>query len=156
MQTPTCPTEIQTPVWWGLVLVVLLGCARPPAAEAPDAAPPSDAAFAMDAGCIHPNLPNVRACCGAPGERPGGNCIPWATLDRCSKEGETHDVKALRHCCPGLQVITMSAPLPEPAADGGTCSSGYHPIYTTYICARCPDGTCGPGENRCNCPEDCQ
>ncbi len=25
-----------------------------------------------------------------------------------------------------------------------------------YICIKCGDGTCGRGENKCNCPEDCQ
>jgi hypothetical protein len=128
-----------------LFVVLLLACAQPPAAlEKPDTR------------CVHPNKPDVNVCCGAAGERPGANCIPWALLDNCSKEGDVEDGKLLRFCCPGLQPIAMSAPLPEPAPDGGTCSTGHDSINPTAICAYCPDGKCGPAENRCNCPQDCK
>jgi len=49
-------------------------------------------------------------------------------------------------CCPGLTDISCSAPDGE-----GGC-----PICTgARPCAYCPNGTCGPGENECNCPADC-
>lgn len=25
-----------------------------------------------------------------------------------------------------------------------------------YVCVNCPNGECGAGENRCNCPQDCR
>ena len=148
-----------------VLAVLVIGCGQRAGLQAVDAAVDAVAgpqavdsgAGAMDAGCVHPNQPGVPVCCGLPGQRPGSNCIPWATLDRCSKAGEFFDAKALKYCCPGLQTISHSVPVAEPSADGGTCKEIGHDGFTTvYICAACADGTCGPGENRCNCPQDCK
>jgi len=43
-------------------------------------------------------------------------------------------------CCPGLKWIPRVC---GQALDGGS------------ICAKCGDGRCGTGENKCNCPSDC-
>jgi hypothetical protein len=99
--------------------------------------------------CEHPNHPGIRACCGRPGENPG-NCVPWSLLDQpCSGLGETMDIKRYIVCCKGLSGISTAAP-----NDAGACTEPFH-LDPTHVCAICGNGTCGPGENRCNCPQDC-
>jgi hypothetical protein len=111
-----------------------------------------------DAGqtpCEHPNHPGIKACCGRPSERQGIDCVPWSLLDQpCSTAGQFSDVKRYVVCCSGLSGISTSQPLVEPAVDGGTCSTPFA-LDPTRVCARCGDGICGQGENRCNCPQDC-
>ena len=51
-------------------------------------------------------------------------------------------------CCPGLKKIAGNMGVDaegvcHPAIDGG------------FVCAKCGDGKCGIGENKCNCPSDC-
>ncbi len=31
-----------------------------------------------------------------------------------------------------------------------------YPKENAYVCVICPDGSCGKGENKCNCPQDCR
>ena len=50
-------------------------------------------------------------------------------------------------CCDGLAAIGCDG------LDGdGMCTE---PCVGASICAKCGDDTCGPGENKCNCPADC-
>jgi hypothetical protein len=129
------------------------GCSR---RAAMDPIVPTDAAGdTLPNPCEHPNHPGIRACCGLPDQRPGQNCVPWDLLDRpCSTEGGTEDAKLYRVCCKGLEGIPVSEPLSEPSPDGATCSQQF-PLDPTHVCAKCGNGTCGTGENRCNCPQDC-
>jgi hypothetical protein len=50
-------------------------------------------------------------------------------------------------CCESLVKIGCDAPDPEDNCDL-LCVGA-------FVCARCGDGACGPGENKCNCPTDC-
>ena len=49
-------------------------------------------------------------------------------------------------CCEGLDRV----PCDSPGSDG-TCME----CDGAAFCVACGDGTCGPGENICRCPEDC-
>jgi hypothetical protein len=42
---------------------------------------------------------------------------------------------------------------PPAAETGGECRPG---CVGASVCARCGNGECGPGENECNCPDDCE
>lgn len=50
-------------------------------------------------------------------------------------------------CCANLSPIGCDRP-----DAGGNCQPG---CVGATICAKCGDNTCGPGENKCNCPQDC-
>ena len=49
-------------------------------------------------------------------------------------------------CCPGLE------PILDCQQSGGQCDC---PTCPCFICAPCGDGSCQPGENSCNCADDC-
>ena len=53
-----------------------------------------------------------------------------------------------RACAEGLKPIPFSY---GKGGQGG-CSG---PMTPYYICAKCGDGVCGPDENPCSCPVDC-
>jgi hypothetical protein len=53
-----------------------------------------------------------------------------------------------QECCPGLEERTSVVPTAE-----GQCGMEGEPGTVTWT--RCNDGKCGPGENVCNCPNDC-
>jgi hypothetical protein len=66
----------------------------------------------------------------------------------CVQEGETYSVHpASPGCCPGLSPISCSSP---------DASGNCQPCLGASVCAKCGNGVCGEGENRCNCPQDCQ
>jgi len=70
---------------------------------------------------------------------------PEETKPACAKEGEK-SYFGNPSCCdlpaiPNTKVIDGQCSVPVP--DG------------SQICANCGDGSCGVGENRCNCPKDC-
>jgi hypothetical protein len=69
----------------------------------------------------------------------------------CRAEGEGYDVKVMEEgpCCDGL---TAANTTDAPDADGVCQLNDLNPAK---ICIACDDGTCGEGENVCNCPEDC-
>lgn len=80
-------------------------------------------------------------------------CVHAVTCEpvdgECAAEGQSVPVvpNALE-CCPGLEAIGCD----QPDQDGvcpGACAGA-------FVCARCGNGECGPGENPCNCPADCQ
>ena len=65
----------------------------------------------------------------------------------CVGEGDSYAVVPPHmECCPGLTAIGCSAP-----DAGGVCVECVGAMYCTY----CGDGVCGLGENKCNCPVDC-
>jgi len=74
------------------------------------------------------------------------------TATNCAKEGEekypnwTGYESKPHFCCSGLTSITNSF------EDGAECIA---PNDGTSRCTYCGDGTCGAGENKCNCPKDC-
>jgi len=51
-------------------------------------------------------------------------------------------------CQFGLKAIGATWP-----DDGGGCMTVNCPCF---VCAKCGNGVCGPGENKCNCSEDCK
>ena len=68
--------------------------------------------------------------------------------EECAQEGESVPVvPGARQCCDDLSKISCDEP-----DSNGNCSA--HCIGAS-ICAHCGNGVCGLGENKCNCPEDC-
>jgi len=65
------------------------------------------------------------------------------------QEGEQLNTKVEGStCCAGVERIAGTE-----HQDGGACV----PVPPDLqICARCGNGTCGPGESPCNCPQDCR
>jgi hypothetical protein len=49
-------------------------------------------------------------------------------------------------CCEGLTAIGQC----EMAGDSCACLP-----CMCFVCTKCGNGMCGPGENLCNCPQDC-
>jgi len=78
-----------------------------------------------------------------------GEPAPTLTPKPCVPEGESYPVYPENKCCEGLTPISPVSP-----DANGLCPPRPYPIGA-MICARCGNGTCGPGENVCNCPEDC-
>lgn len=138
-----------------LTLAALLGCSgKGPERTVADATAGLDGAddARFEPGdCTHPDWPGHRICCGRAGEQQGVDCVPPALVDHpCSAEGEQQDVKAYTICCRGLTAISRAR-----LDDAGVaCVQQLH-VDPTRLCTRCGDGTCGRGENRCNCPQDC-
>jgi hypothetical protein len=76
-------------------------------------------------------------------------------LTPCSGEGESAGGFALhpRSCCDDLVLVSRSVPVDD--TDGvGQCTEV--PADAGGVCTACGDGACGPDENRCNCPDDCE
>ncbi len=94
---------------------------------------------------------NAAAGCGngkcEPGEN-AANCGPDCPADSCVEEGNEKLVvpEEAPDCCAGLTEIFDFATIYT------DCSS---PSNGTMICAKCGDGICGLGENKCNCSKDC-
>jgi len=106
--------------------------------------------------CSHPDWPDLKICCGKHNELPGSNCVLPATVDHpCSGEGELQDVKVYRVCCKGLIAVARVAPTNDDEDAGGEQCSEQFSLDPSRVCTQCPNGTCGGGENSCNCPEDC-
>jgi hypothetical protein len=68
----------------------------------------------------------------------------------CVKEGEgfTEFNPADDICCGDAQAVSLLEPMSD-----GTCAAVKCPCY---VCIDCGDGICGPGEDFCMCPEDCE
>lgn len=134
---------------------------------APDGGASDASGFASDVGPDSGRYTQgVYLCCG-PGE--GRSCCPPNTLPdpnvgrtatcfqyggvtgRCTAEGQSLEAKDICSvCCSGLTRVESSAP----GGDGGACVPTDFP--SVFRCTACGDGTCGLGENRCNCPADCK
>lgn len=74
-----------------------------------------------------------------PGEADAGPCTPEGGVLAAGGVGGT--------CCGAAQPIGCEAPNLL-----GLCVL---PCLGGTVCAQCGDDQCGPGENQCNCPEDC-
>ena len=68
----------------------------------------------------------------------------------CVKEGETGNYFDGQQCCSGLKDI-----LPSPKNND---KSKCQPAISNggFQCTKCGDELCGPGENICNCSQDCK
>ena len=90
-----------------------------------------------------------RSCCGS---KPVTACLQYGgNYGDCLGEGQTFEGKSrCAICCPGL--VERSTYVFD-TRDGGMCIP--EATVSTLICISCGDGKCGPGENRCRCPEDC-
>jgi hypothetical protein len=67
-------------------------------------------------------------------------------MTACVPEGkDLYDIEG-ENCCPGL------IPAYAVMVQNQRCVL---PLDTVFICIECGNGTCGPGENACNCPQDC-
>tara|TARA_Y100000310_G_scaffold290822_1_gene318300 strand:- start:1809 stop:2447 length:639 start_codon:yes stop_codon:yes gene_type:complete len=68
--------------------------------------------------------------------------------DECVAEGEAMAISpGSPECCEGLDTVSCDGP-----DDSGVCEYGC--VGASY-CVQCGNEECGPGENKCNCPEDC-
>lgn len=73
------------------------------------------------------------------------------TFGDCVPEGQSLEAKDICSiCCGGLVRLEASAS----NGDAGACAPTGPP--SIFICGACGNGVCGPGENACNCPGDCQ
>ena len=90
-------------------------------------------------------------CCPSENQ---GLCFEYGGLyGACRSEGEEYEGKVIcAHCCAGLTPVTASDVVS--VEDAGLECGGAPP--SILRCVRCGDGTCGVGENRCNCPADCR
>jgi hypothetical protein len=89
-------------------------------------------------------------CCA--GEKQGF-CFEYGGIyQACRTEGEEYEGKVTcAHCCEGLGAA-QSADVTSLEGEALKCSV---PPVSLLRCVHCGDGTCGLGENRCNCPQDC-
>ncbi|MHA1574759.1 MAG: hypothetical protein ACTSXL_01255 [Alphaproteobacteria bacterium] len=83
----------------------------------------------------------------------------------CFRAGEEYNAFSTKHkgrkCENGLNAILakkLSATNTASSSSlwsafSGTCMT---PACACMVCANCPNGIYGPGENECNCPEDCK
>jgi hypothetical protein len=73
-----------------------------------------------------------------------------STITPCISEGGSGAVVPnTPSCCPGL--VSIGCDRPD--------ASGYCPTHMcagAFFCTKCGDGICGLGENKCNCPKDCE
>jgi prepilin-type N-terminal cleavage/methylation domain-containing protein len=84
---------------------------------------------------------------GSPPSEPTPTDTPIPTpTPLCIAEGENKPIYfGGPDCCPGLTAIS-NYQIDE---------TGCHLLLGGEVCAYCPNGECGPGENECNCSEDC-
>jgi hypothetical protein len=77
----------------------------------------------------------------------------------CVEEGVKYSARdpTLR-CCEGLVRLEAYRESANPSLQLEDLPRGCEPAGPPDIkvCARCGDGICGPGENRCNCVADCE
>jgi hypothetical protein len=91
--------------------------------------------------------------CGTNGGTPDAG-RPGGFYGRCLQEGEMFEAKE-GSCCEGLVHLAIAEPGEpgEPDLPPG-CVMKAPP--SVKVCTLCGNGACGPGENRCNCPADCE
>ena len=79
-------------------------------------------------------------------------------FDECVPEGESFMGSDLI-CCPGLTAAPdceeVALPCPDPTSPDCSDYACDCPKCLCFVCVACGDGLCGPGENKCNCPNDC-
>jgi hypothetical protein len=70
--------------------------------------------------------------------------------NNCAKEGQTAKAYEELTCCVDIgyfQNYLFDA--------SGNCNKISESFDNHHICIKCGDNNCGVGENRCNCPQDC-
>ncbi|MEM4153137.1 MAG: NosD domain-containing protein [Candidatus Pacearchaeota archaeon] len=87
-------------------------------------------------------------CCSPEYGESYSNC--WQ--DCCYPEGVNRPVLPLHVCCPGLNTV-IPYDMNCVANQFWQCA-GCEAIGAV-TCVKCGNGICGPGENFCNCPQDC-
>ena len=117
-----------------------------------------------DEACSVPERPYIRICCGRPSDIPGKTCVPRALVEtnvaNCHVEGKEWNGRFSAFgeaCCDGLMSVDPWQPTDSGSNDPGLpagCQFSTAPPGSK-VCIRCGDRICGPGENRCVCPEDC-
>lgn len=94
------------------------------------------------------------ACCAGADQ---GMCFEYGgSYGACVADGEQLEGKVpCAFCCSGEAAREPMVETTE-AFDGypAGCGPGSAPP-SILVCVTCGDGTCGPGENRCVCPDDC-
>lgn len=128
-------------------------------ASGPDAPACCEGLSALPAHTAQPSgacdFDEEREICSACGDGacdPGENACncPADCAPPCYGEGETRptglDDDEVPACCEGLIALSCAGP-----SEFGMCFD----CIGTEICTACGDGTCGIGENDCNCPADC-
>lgn len=82
-----------------------------------------------------------------------GNCQNNKCVEvnqSCKNEGERGNNFTRQRCCSGLTELAPVIAL----SDGTGCSP--QPKDGSFVCGNCGNELCGPGENRCNCQQDCK
>jgi hypothetical protein len=119
---------------------------EPPAENAGDDAS-SDGPEGNDAWC-----PSAQGSACEPIPEGGLGCVELGAIF----DGKNQPVQS---CCAGLTAIDFHDSIAT--CDGGCAPEPSHPQCSsvlfpgTKVCTMCGDGTCGVGENSCNCPSDC-
>jgi hypothetical protein len=90
------------------------------------------------------------AACGA---GPDDESQSGGLYGRCLRAGEIFEGKE-GHCCPGLTGLDVLKE-GEPGSPGLPPGCMYDAPPSIRVCGICGNGTCGAGEDRCNCPADC-
>jgi len=95
--------------------------------------------------CYNPNCQYDQDCiCPTP---TGVQITPTPT-PTCTPEGKSMPVYPGYQCCSGLTAISTAK-----LDASGNCPT--NPPIGASVCAKCGNKICGPGENKCNCPQDC-
>ncbi len=148
-----------------VVPVLIAACAAssaPKGANDAAAATPDETDASADSGRYQQGVYTCcaegegRACCPPetlpdPATGRSATCFQYGgVLGRCVEAGGTLEGKDIcATCCPGLTRTGREAPM----GDAGACEDEGPP--SLLVCVACGDGTCGAGENPCNCPADC-
>ena len=86
------------------------------------------------------------------------NCPADCGGSTCVTEGNTTGISpSAAKCCSGLTANSVFAVCSDATQSSTGLSSApiKIPSYGVSVCTKCGDGICGPGENKCNCPTDC-
>lgn len=93
-------------------------------------------------------MPGLLAKCAGAAQGMAEGSTPDDQNPDCIGEGvKFTDENPEEKCCGNLKHAADKFPDGEGGCDQYKCPC--------YICINCGDGTCGKGENYCNCPEDC-
>lgn len=97
--------------------------------------------------CVYPNTDNTDTVTNSTNNQtsPSQFNPEKVSIAGCKNEGEVVDAKNQK-CCAGLQALKVVK-----LGNGTACSNE----ISGYVCAKCGDGICGIGENKCNCSNDC-
>ena len=86
------------------------------------------------------------------------NCPADCGSTTCVTEGnKVFAYPGAAECCAGLTEISVYSVCIGPSStnSSGLSSAPVAMPMTGAVCTKCGNGICGPGENQCNCPQDC-